>query len=264
MTKQPNIESVMTDIYTRNLWGSPLTRSGPTSTQERTMELCHTLPELFQSLGIESILDVGCGDFSWMKTVNLEGVEYLGVDIVTDLVENLQKTYTTSTIKFQKMNVLQEPPESVDVWFCRDFLNLLDLQQTGQFFSKFLESKSLYLALTTVEFNDADNLGSPQNSLDGYTGIQRMVDIFQPPFRLGDPKKILFDGEQWFRKRFLVVFSRDTIEQWWQRNQTQFMPTTTEVDSQSTADGTQDRNAALKSNILLKNYPIHGHTVLPS
>lgn len=219
------------------------------------MELAQNLPELFRSLGIQSLIDVGCGDFGWMSTVDLTDIEYLGVDIVSDLVDSLQQNYTRSNIKFQKMNVLEEPPESADLWFCRDLLNLLDFQQTAQFFSKYLESRSLYLALTSVESNHPNSDGSP--------GIQRMLDLFQEPFNLPEPKKVLFDGEQWFRKRILAVFSRDDVETWWQTHKHKFMPTTSEVDPQRTADDTQDRNASLKSNILLKNYPIHGHMGLP-
>lgn len=252
MASKPSIETTMTEIYTRNLWGCPTTRSGPTATPERSMELAQNLPELFRSLGIQSMIDVGCGDFGWMSTVDLTGIEYLGVDIVTDLVDSLQQNYTKSNIKFQKMNVLEEPPESADLWFCRDFLNLLDFQQTAAFFSKYLESKSLYLALTTVESNQ-------QNSQDGYPGIQRMLDLFQEPFSAPEPKKVLYDGEQWFRKRMLAVFSRDDVEAWWQTNKHKFMPTISEAEPQNTALDTQDRNASLKSNVLLKNYPIHGH-----
>jgi hypothetical protein len=251
MTKQSTPETVMTEIYSRNLWGCPTTRSGPTATVERTMELVANLPELFRSLGIESMLDVGCGDFSWMQHVDLTGIDYLGVDIVPDLVQTLQNSYTSSTVHFQKMNVLQEPPETADLWFCRDFLNLLDFQQTAAFFSKFLESKSLYLAVSSVETN--------QPNTDGHPGIQRMLDLFQEPFNIPNPTKILFDGEQWYRKRILAVYSRDDVEAWWQRAHYAFTQTTSEVDLPRTADDIQDRNASLKSNVMLKNYPIHGH-----
>lgn len=256
MTSEPSAEKRMTDIYTRNLWGCSESRSGPTATLQRTQELREQLPELFRSLGIQTILDVGCGEFNWMQHVDLSQVEYLGVDIVPDLIASLQKSQTRHNIKFQKMNVLEEPPETADLWFCRDFLNLLDTQQTAQFFSKFLESKSLFLALTSIQSN--------QPNTDGYPGVQRIQDLFQAPFMIPEPVKIMFDGEQWFRRRILAVFSRDQVETWWQTNHRHFMSTTSGVDPQHMADGTQGTNASLKSNISLKNYPIHGHMGLPA
>jgi hypothetical protein len=32
-----------------------------------------------------------CGDFNWMQLVNLEGIEYVGADVVPDLMERDQQ-----------------------------------------------------------------------------------------------------------------------------------------------------------------------------
>ena len=33
------------------------------------------------------IIDAGCRDFNWMRTVDLPSIEYIGVDVVSDLIE---------------------------------------------------------------------------------------------------------------------------------------------------------------------------------
>lgn len=248
---EKNIEVRMTEIYTQNEWGCPESRSGPTSTLERTQELREKLSELFQTLGIETIVDIGCGDWSWIQHVNLDSIQYLGIDIVTPLIEKLQNTYTKSNVKFQKMDVLQEPPETGDLWLCRDFLNILSLQQVSQFFPKFLESKTPYLALTTIETNEG--------SSDGTTGIQRSLDLFQPPFLMPEPLHTLLDGCQWFRPHLLLVFERTDIEQWWEHAQHRFKQTTLAVEPRNKVADTQGTISPLQSNILLKNYPIRAH-----
>lgn len=250
MTDQ--LEVTMTEIYIRNSWGCQTTRSGPTATLERTLELRTYLPECFTALGVESILDVGCGDFGWMQSVKLDGIQYLGVDIVKTLVESLQNQYTKDNIQFQKMNVCTEPPETADLWLARDLLQVLDFSSISLFFEKFLESGSLYLGLTSNE--------TETENKDSLPGIQRPLDLFMSPFQIPNPKKIIYDGEQWFRRRLLVVWTRDDIHAWWNRARHQFKPSSQPNLPSNTTHDTQDRNAHLKSNISLKNYPVHGHT----
>lgn len=37
---------------------------------------------MLKKYSIKSILDIPCGDFSWMKKIELDGIEYIGADIV--------------------------------------------------------------------------------------------------------------------------------------------------------------------------------------
>jgi len=241
------MESVFTEIYLRNLWGNPESRSGPTSTVERSRELRESFPELIKSLGIESILDCGCGDWNWMCHLSLD-VSYIGVDIVRPLIETLQTTYSKDNIVFQQMDVTKDPPETADLWLARDLLGILDYNGIRGFIEKFLESKSLYLAITSVE--------TEQENTDGVPGLRRPIDIFMPPFIINDAIKIVYDGNEWFRRRLLLVYTRESILEWWQRSP---LMTKTEESQENKADGTQDRNSHLKSNISLKAYPTHGH-----
>jgi len=243
------METAFTEIYLRNLWGNLESRSGPTSTLERSRELRESLPELIKSLGIESILDCGCGDWNWMRTVDLT-ISYIGVDIVNSLIETLQSTYSKDNVVFQKMDVTKDPPETADLWLARDLLGVLDYNGIRGFIEKFLESKSLYLAVTSVE--------TEQENTDGLPGIRRPIDIFMPPFMINDAIKIVYDGNEWFRRRLLLVYTRESILEWWQQSP---LMTKTEESQENKVDGTQDRNAHLKSNISLKAYPTHGHIV---
>jgi hypothetical protein len=35
---------------------------------------------------VKSLLDIPCGDFHWMRRVNLQGLSYVGADIVRELI----------------------------------------------------------------------------------------------------------------------------------------------------------------------------------
>src|SRR5215213_5906369 len=78
-------QAQFTDIYRRNLWGEAESVSGSGSTMAETEDIRGYLPELLQRLGARSLLDIPCGDFHWMKTVDLGIDRYIGADIVPEL-----------------------------------------------------------------------------------------------------------------------------------------------------------------------------------
>lgn len=68
--KSTKSTSVFDDIHRNNHWKSPLSASGPGSELAETEEVRALLPGLVAELGIRTLLDVPCGDFSWMKQWN--------------------------------------------------------------------------------------------------------------------------------------------------------------------------------------------------
>jgi hypothetical protein len=82
-----DLNAVFTEIYRENRWGSDETRSGDGSERSKMKQVAAELGELIRELGITSLHDVPCGDFNWMRDVDLTRVSYLGCDIVTDLIK---------------------------------------------------------------------------------------------------------------------------------------------------------------------------------
>ncbi|MFY7988468.1 MAG: hypothetical protein ACOVNP_06255 [Flavobacterium sp.] len=87
-----SVKEVFTEIYKTNHWNSPETFSGPGSEVESNKLLIKDIEELINNFGINSILDLACGDFNWMKEVNLTEIKYIGVDIVDDIIQKKQFT----------------------------------------------------------------------------------------------------------------------------------------------------------------------------
>lgn len=241
-------EQIMTDLYTRNAWGSQESRSGPTSTSQRTEQLRGQLPELFKKFSIQSILDCGCGDWTWMSEVDLSNIDYVGADIVDPLLDYLQTKYKSPNIRFQKLDVMEDPAETADLWFVRDLLPLYPTSAYKLFFQRFLESDSKYIALSSVESDE------PNDS--GVLGIWRRLNIKEQPFSLKHPIYIMPDGKQWRRQKYMLVFSRDQIQTWLDTDP--FRPIA-EVPQQNTALDTQGMNAYKLSNIPLRLRSLNDH-----
>src|SRR5438477_12439882 len=80
-------------IYSANVWGDRETRSGHASNSLHSRVIRTELPKLLREFSLTSMLDIPCGDFFWMRQVEMGAVKYLGADIVLDLIKANQKQY---------------------------------------------------------------------------------------------------------------------------------------------------------------------------
>jgi hypothetical protein len=63
------------------------------SALQATRHTINALPNIFSKYEIKSILDSPCGDFHWMKEVDLSAVKYIGVDLVEAQIERNLSLY---------------------------------------------------------------------------------------------------------------------------------------------------------------------------
>src|SRR3954451_1153147 len=61
--------------YATRAWGSAESGSGQGSELAATENMRAYLPELFQRLQVSKFLDAPCGDWNWMRRVDLSGVD---------------------------------------------------------------------------------------------------------------------------------------------------------------------------------------------
>lgn len=241
-------EQLCTTQYSTHSYGCSETPSGQCATLERTKELREHLPTLLQTLNITSILDAGCGDWTWMSQVPLESIQYIGAELVDDLLLVLQR-YSSETVSFQKLDIVEDPPVEADLWLCRDVLCFYPYAEIKRCLQHFVESNSKYIAITSI-----DRLEPNQDGLKGYW---RPLNLMLPPFSLPPPDHSCPDGEQWFRKKHLMVFNKEQIQEWLYTNT---LTATVEAEQPSTIDDTQDKNAHLVSNIPLRMRSVRDHT----
>lgn len=62
---------VFSRYYRTNKWGDAESRSGKGSNLAATAHLRQALPELVAELGVQSFLDLPCGDYFWMAQTEL-------------------------------------------------------------------------------------------------------------------------------------------------------------------------------------------------
>lgn len=205
--KVDSLRDRFTLIYRRNAWGSKESVSGSGSTFAMTTSIRSLLPVIFKEFEIKSILDVPCGDFNWMKLVDLNGVSYLGGDIVEPLVTELNRNFSSEYISFIQLDITIDSLPKSDLVLTRDCLFHLSYRDIELTLSNFLKSGSRYFLSTSYE-----NEGKFINT-DIRSGDFRLIDLFSSPFCF--PTNFHFDipeqGEGTLPPRKLYLWDYDQV-----------------------------------------------------
>ncbi len=96
-------KKIFSNIYKNGIWNNnnqniPL--SGPGSTLNNTIEVSSLLEEFIYRNKCTSILDLGCGDLTWMSKTKFfldNNIQYIGIDVVPDLINSHKMNYPDNT-----------------------------------------------------------------------------------------------------------------------------------------------------------------------
>lgn len=169
-------KDVFTEIYHNNRWGSTESRSCVGSEIRATRLIVDWLPTLFKKYNIKSVLDIPCGDYNWMKWVDYTGVQYIGADIVDELIVKNRHDYTDGQTQFRSLDLLTDDLPCVDLVFCRDCLVHLPINSIKTALNNIKKSGSRYLCTTTFPINGV-NAEIPM-------GDWRAINLGKEPFGL--------------------------------------------------------------------------------
>lgn len=177
--RYPTAEARFKQIHKTNYWANSESLSGEGSTLEATRQAREAIVDFLRQQGVASMLDIPCGDFNWMKKVDLE-IQYIGADIVDDLILRNQKEFSSDQRSFQVLDLSKGPLPRCELVFSRDCLNHLSFQDIEKALLNIRSSGARYLAVTQFP---AQTLNRNQGS--GFT--YRELNFRLPPFNWPDP-----------------------------------------------------------------------------
>jgi len=163
-------------IYEQNYWHDKDSKSGTGSNLLQTGTLREELPVLFDKYKIKSILDIPCGDFYWFKHVDLKGVDYIGADIVVDLINNLKEEY--APLKFVKLDICSSPLPKTDLILVRDCFVHLPYSHIKRAINNIKKSGAKYLLTTSFPNHRNKNIK---------LGKWRPINLIDAPFSFPKP-----------------------------------------------------------------------------
>lgn len=163
------------------------------------------LPGLLRRFGIRRLLDIPCGDFNWMKEVELELEWYIGADLVEELIGQNAARFSGSAggsvRRFVRLDLTRDPLPEADLVLCRDCLVHFSSADIARAIGNLRRSGSRYLLATTFT--------GRRPHRDIVTGDWRPLNFERPPFRFPAPiatldEKCQAEGGRYADKRLAL------------------------------------------------------------
>ena len=167
-------------IYAEGTWGKDgggKGTSGTGSTLEITREYRAYVEDFMKKHSVKSVVDAGCGDWSFSSAIEWGDASYLGVDIASDVIATVRNKYEKGRITFQVGDITDELP-AADLLISKDVLQHLSNKLVHKFIKNNLrKGKYKWVILTN------DRTG-PRQNLDIQPGGHRPIDLAAPPFEV--------------------------------------------------------------------------------
>jgi len=136
-----SIEHVFSEIYRSKKWGKNVPSSGEGTSPSAVGPYLRFLNDfLNQNPKINSILDIGHGDWEMWPDGFFAKYKYYGVDVVSKLSERLSLMHGNDSVKFLSGDFLKIPLPSCDVLLIKDVLihlSNLDISKALEIFANF-------------------------------------------------------------------------------------------------------------------------------
>lgn len=162
--------------------------SGPGSSMKATEKTRESIKSIIQRYKIESILDLGCGDWNWMPDVMFPNKgeyyikKYVGAESNQELVNTLQDLYESDTIHFEVADIFNVVIGSFDLVICRDVLFHADMNLALKLLHNVAQSDSKYFLSTTFP-SVPKNVGIHRNGKERSWGFYP-INLDIAPFNL--------------------------------------------------------------------------------
>jgi len=167
-------------------WGHGESVSGPGSSLDATAVIREQLPAMLRSLGCRSLLDLPCGDFHWMSRVDLQGIAYIGADVVRDLVKGNAERFTKFPDRhFIHLDIVTSDLPGCDAVLCRDCLVHLPYSMIRQALDNIVKSEAKWVIMTHFP-------GRVNHDIQ--LGHWRPLDLTAKPFWLPEPSAVINEG----------------------------------------------------------------------
>jgi len=185
--KHKDLEAVFTDYYHDGEWvrGEGKSRSGPGSDLEYTGSIRRALPDLCRELEVRTLLDIPCGDLTWISKVDLPVERYIGADIVQSVVAENTAAYGNAQRQFMKLNIVTDKLPQADLVIVRDLFIHLNKRQIAASLENVCTSGAKWLLTTTYPKLKVNSEIVP--------GQYRPINLMLPPFCMPMPERVIKD-----------------------------------------------------------------------
>jgi SAM-dependent methyltransferase len=178
---------VFDTIYKEHLFGTMPGESfysGAGSVGPFSDSYCELVAQLIREKCIHSIVDLGCGDFRIGARLAPLVENYVGVDIVPDLIDRNRREYGSARASFACLDIVDDPLPGGDLCLVRQVLQHLDNAEITKVLNKLQVYEWILVTENVsageVKFPNVDHVHGPETRLVEGSGVF----VTKPPFSL--------------------------------------------------------------------------------
>jgi SAM-dependent methyltransferase len=182
-----NLRDAFATIYREGYWNSgQLTPfdSGTGSASANATIYCELIRCFISEHQVQAVVDLGCGDFRVGKEIAACGVNYVGVDIVPELIAHLRNDFEDQRVKFECIDATVDFLPHGDLVLVRQVLQHLTNRQIQLVVERFSQFKYAIvtesIALGKDVIPNRDKIHGPDIRLYSNSGVF----LDKPPFNL--------------------------------------------------------------------------------
>jgi hypothetical protein len=172
-------------IYRENTFGGQESHSGEGSSMDQTATVRRELPGVLEQLNVRAMLDIPCGDFNWMRHVELDGIHYTGGDVVEDLIRQCRDRFAGPDREFRRLDLIRDPLPACDLVFCRDCLVHLPFEDIFLAIANVKRSSARWFMTTTFTRREVN---------EELLGVWRTINLEIAPFSFPAPDLLLVEN----------------------------------------------------------------------
>jgi len=205
-------KKIFTSIYKSNHWvqnGDSLPQEfvsvsghGSNIGTDQYKQLVNNFTNIIEKYQINSILDMPCGDFLWIKElVKNKDMKYLGIDIVEELIKNNNFKFKNEKINFQSFDIVNfNTNKEFDLVLIRDLFLHIKNFDIIKIINNLKSMNIKYIALNS--YNNKKNL-------DVTIGQHRKVNLLIEPFNLEKP---IYSFKDYEDDKFFYIYDLETLK----------------------------------------------------
>lgn len=179
-----SVEQVFTEVYAKGAWGKTQTYDSGSGTRGLAREpYISLIRELIDETGARRAVDIGCGDFSIASGFVDALDSYVGVDVVSELIERNRVEFGSPSVRFMALDAAVSELPDGNICFIRQVLQHLSNAEI----SAILKRCSKFPTVVVTEHWPAPNRQRHPNRDKPHGGDIRLdfgswVDISVEPF----------------------------------------------------------------------------------
>lgn len=187
---EDSAQAVFTKVYDEAHWGRNERGEGYSGTGSLVRfasEYMIYLQNFLSEKNIQSVVDIGCGDWEFSKYVDWKDIAYKGLDVVPSVIDKNIKNFSSPSVSFACVDVIHSDLPIGDLMLCKDVLQHLTNSDILALIKQI--GKYKYCLIT----NDVNpHTLTSDNSEILWRGNYRPLDLTKPPYNLKGTKVLTY------------------------------------------------------------------------